>query len=460
MARRVPRWLPPLVLAILAAIPYLDSLKAPLLWDDQSSISTNPCIVHFWPLPFWAPPDSVVAGRPVVCLTLAMNYAISGLHPWSYHLVNLLIHGCCALLLYALIRRTLQLPRWEEKWRSGAGGYAMVVALLWAVHPIQTDAVTYITQRTECLASLFLLATLYCSLRASDGVHPRTWQVGAIVACGLGLGCKEWMAMAPILVILYEFIFLPPLARKNRRLLHLGLPLTWLLLPLFLSHVNMSNKSGFGPGRISSWDYLKTQAGVICHYLRLVFWPHPLCLDYFDWPIATRLGPVLLPGLFLLVLLGVTTCCIFRSSWLGFAGAWFFLILAPTSSVLPIMTEVAAERRMYLPSAAVIAVVAAALWRAGSGMPRWIWGTAVALLACVLSIATAARNWDYRSDLAIWTDTVTKRPNDARAHLHVAFALFHLHDVKGAIAELQTTLRLEPRYTDARVLLRELQPPK
>jgi len=460
MVRRIPRWLPPLALAVFAVLPYLDSVRAPLLWDDYSSIVGNTAITHLWPLPLWAPADSVVGGRPVVCLTLAINYAISGFNTWSYHLLNVLIHALCAVVLYGLIGHTLLLSRWKGKWDLAAGPFAFAVALIWAVHPIQTDAVTYITQRTECLMSLFLLLTLYCSMRASQSNHRVLWQLAAIASCALGMGCKESMAVAPILVFLYDFIFLPPAERRNRRLLYLGLPLTLLLLPLFLSHVNMSNKSGFGLGRISSWDYLKTQAGVICHYLRLLVWPHPLSLDYFDWPIANHIASVLLPGVFLIVLLGATLFWIFRRSWLGFAGAWFFLILAPTSSVLPIMTEIAAERRMYLPSAAVIAVVCAGVWRLWRSAPKWFWITAVTLLAGALSIATAVRNWDYRSDLAIWTDTVMKRPNDARAHLHIAMDLIQQRDFDAAVRELHTTLRLEPRYVEARRLLDELQPPK
>src|SRR5580700_4899022 len=149
MARPMPKWLPPLVLAIAAAIPYLNTLKAPLLWDDQSSITANDTIRNLWPPPLWAPPDSVVAGRPVVCLTVAINYAISGFDTWSYHLLNLAIHVGCALTLFGLIRRTLLLPRWNDKWNADAVPFAFVVALLWAVHPIQTEAITYITQRTE-----------------------------------------------------------------------------------------------------------------------------------------------------------------------------------------------------------------------------------------------------------------------------------------------------------------------
>ena len=133
---------------------------------------------------------------------------MSGLDPWSYHPANLAIHASAALVLFGIVRRTLQGPRLRDRFGTQANGLAAAVAVCWAVHPLQTESVTYIIQRMESLMGLFLLLTLYCVIRGHHSPRRSGWYAGAVTCCALGMGTKEGMVIAPIIVLLYDRIFL------------------------------------------------------------------------------------------------------------------------------------------------------------------------------------------------------------------------------------------------------------
>ena len=224
---------------------YGRALDAPFILDDESAIVKNPSIISLWPLvgtaeqpgPFRPPPNLPTVARPLVNLSFAVNYRFGGLNPAGYHAVNVLIHFLSALLLWAIVRRTLRLPYFSGRFTAAAGWLALAVALLWALHPLQTEAVIYATQRTELLMAFFYLATLYCSLRYWETEeHPRrrtTWLTLAVVACLCGMASKEVMVSAPLIVLLFERTFIAgSLAGTLRRSwpLYAGLASTWIVL--------------------------------------------------------------------------------------------------------------------------------------------------------------------------------------------------------------------------------------
>ncbi len=165
-----------IVLATLAA--FSDSFTGVLVLDDKPSIVDNPTIRQLWPIskPL-CPPNhfETVRGRPLLNLSLALNYAVSGLDVRGYHATNLAIHILAALLLFGILRRTFLLPLLRERWGAMAVPLAMVIALVWANHPLHTESVTYIIQRAESLLGQFNLATLYCFLRGA-GMPRRCWR--------------------------------------------------------------------------------------------------------------------------------------------------------------------------------------------------------------------------------------------------------------------------------------------
>ena len=216
--------------------------------------------------------------------------------------------------------------------------------------------------------------------------------------------------------------------------------------------------TGLGMQEITPWDYLKTEAGVVVHYLRLCFWPHPLLIDYFDWPVARSWQDGLIPGVIVLGLLGATLWAFRRRPWVGFWGAWFFLILAPTSSVMPSLGEVAAERRMYLPLAAVAALIVGGGWQALGGLPgdrrdnraaRRLGAVTLVAVVLVLGWLTIQRNEVYRSDVAMWSDVVAQRPHNTRALSNLGTVLVAHGRIDEALARYTEAVQLDPGNSDA-----------
>jgi hypothetical protein len=293
-----------------------------------------------------------------VNLSFALNYAIGGLNPFGYHLTNVIIHCMNTSILAAWLYRTLVNSDWCKRWPLSAGSCSLAITALWALHPMQTETVSYITQRTELLMAMFLLATLYASRRAWDSptrIARIAWQIASVVCCACGMASKEVMVVAPVVVWLYDVTMLDqPIAKlaKSRWPFYAGLAATWGILALLLSTNPRGLSVGFGLS-ITPLDYLTTQFWGITHYLQLAFWPDKLCGDYGPLKV-TEFSAWFPPLLLLLGLFGLTTLGWFRARPFAFVGCWFFLILAPTSSFVPIVTEPIAERRMYLPLLSMI----------------------------------------------------------------------------------------------------------
>jgi hypothetical protein len=341
----------------------------PFIYDDRISIVSNDSIKSLWPLvgtadraaPLTPPADLPTSARPLVNLSFAIDYHFGGFNTTGYHVVSLALHFCSSLLLWAIICRTLRLPYFAGRVDSYASWLALVVALLWALHPLQTEAVTYATQRTELMMALFYLATFYCSLRYWSA-SPRTtrraaWLILAILACLAGMASKEVMISAPLMVLLYERTFISgSLVNALRRSwpLYIGLASTWILVLGLALNSPHGQTAGFGIG-VSAVAWWLTQTRILLIYLKLSVWPSPLLIDY-KLPYFTTLSeswmyvaPILLLGLATLILL-------LRNKPLGFLGTFVIAILAPTTLV-PIVTEMAAERRMYLPLAAIVVML-------------------------------------------------------------------------------------------------------
>jgi len=342
------------LLSAIALATYWNALQAPFVWDDDNAIASNQSIHHIT-TSLNPALETPLSGRPVVSLSFGLNYAFAGNDPFSYHLVNLAIHVANALLLFGIVRRTLGRQNRDSKSKSG-DGIALAVALIWMVHPLVSETVDYATQRTESLMGLFFLLTLYASIRAREPKQSSVWTSAAILSCAAGMATKESMAVAPIAVVLYDLVFeFDSFGRAlaARRVLYGGLALTWVELGVLLWRWP---KSMAGGTAASSLTYALNQAQMIGRYLWLSFWPHSLVVDY-GLPQPLHVSDVAAQLIVIAVLVTLTAIALFRWPAFGFLGAMFFLTLAPTSSVIPIRTEVGAERRMYLPLAALVVIV-------------------------------------------------------------------------------------------------------
>ena len=413
--RRVERggvWLRAGALALVCVALYANSLHGPLIVDDHATIEDNLQIRHLWSTDVLFPARELpVAGRPVVNVTFALNYAWGGFDVTSYHVVNIALHLLCALVLFGLVRRTLNLPSLRDQFSDQSLNLAFAVALLWMVHPLQTEVVDYLTERTESVMALWFLLTVYASVR---GLGSAAWQAAAVAACALGMASKESMVTAPVIVVLYDWAFCFDSIRaacRARWTLYAGLALTWAMLAALIWSGPRSSSAGFSAG-VSAWTYLLNQTVMITRYLRLTVWPSPLVVDY-GLPRALTLGDVVPYAALVVALLALTIAALVRRPKAGFLGAWFFITLAPASSIVPVATWVGAERRMYLPLAALMAigVLAAARVRA----PARLRIAMLAVVALVFATLTFLRTEEYRSPLVL-AKTVLDRYPHARAH--------------------------------------------
>jgi tetratricopeptide (TPR) repeat protein len=496
-SRSAQRALAALVLGLAVLAAYYRSLSGALVFDDQSTIIENTSIRRLWSLKsvLSPPPEAGICGRPFANFTMALNYSVSGLDPRSYHAVNLLIHVLATLTLFGVVRRTLLcapcrgLLAGDGADRSGPANeespassllqrnaflVALGAALLWAVHPQQTNVVDYLSQRVEGLMGLCFLLTLYCFIRGTEcqpsqdrqgrssssdgqirdssrdnpsGLRRRIWFMLSFAVCLLGMASKEVMVTAPVMIFLYDRTFISgtfALAWRQRWRLHVALAATWFLLAYLMTGANLAHRGiGYSLG-VSTFDYALTECRAILNYLRLAVWPHPLVFDY-GWDLLTSLKAAAPYVLGLGALVAGTLYALGRRPMLGFAGAWFLGILAPSSSVVPIIQQPAAESRIYLPLAAITTLATIGLWRLAGrrSLP--------ALLAAAVAFGgmTVRRNADYHSELVLWSDTVAHRPENARAHNNLGGALLRAGRLTEAVEQLEFALRLAPAYPDA-----------
>jgi protein O-mannosyl-transferase len=442
-----------LVAAVVAV--FLPGVSAPFAFDDTISIVENRTIRRLSTA--LSPPTngSATMGRPVVNVSFALNYALGRLDVRGYHAVNIALHAASTLLLFGIVRRTLlRCPPPGSAREAGGGAPSPAAAtatrlgfaatLLWAVHPLLTISVTAVAQRTELLAGFFLLLTLYSFIRHADAPGQLRWFALAVIACLFGMGSKEAMVVAPVLVLLYDRTFVAGSFRgawRERHALHLGLAATWLFLAVLLagSGGTRGTAAGFGLG-VTSWSYALTQSEAIVRYLGLAVWPHPLVYDY-GTDLVADVRAVLPQLLVVAGLVAGTLFALWRRPALGFAGAWFFIILAPSSSVVPLVTQTMGEHRMYLPLAAVVVLVVLG-WHALVRRAGVLVAVSVAL---GLGATAIARNAVYRSELALWTDTVAKRPQNPRALNYLGAALAQAGRPDEAERALRQSIRLDPR---------------
>jgi tetratricopeptide (TPR) repeat protein len=471
-----------LIVAGLAA--YGSSFSGVFIGDDFDAIVLNDNLHSLWPptTAMTAPADTTLAGRPIATWTFALNYALAparvrkimepapGLSPddpfyeniWGYHALNLLIHLLSGLALFGIVRRTLNVPVLRDRFGRASSSLAFAVALLWLVHPLHTDSVTFLVQRVESLMGLWVLTTMYCAIRAAESdFESRPWMAAAVAACALGMGTKEVTFAAPILVAVWIYLCRPDVRLTGSpRWLLVGLASTWIVLAFLLTRNSRSLSVGF-LGGWTWWLYLRTQAEVIVHYLRLVFWPRPLAFDYAWLPAAT--WTQVLPQFLLLGALGIATVfALVRCRPIAFLGVWFFLILAPSSSILPIASEVAAEHRMYLPLAALMTLIVLGAYAgveritgpaqtAASVRKRWApaaW-IAVAVIGAALAWETSNRNLAYASVGIMMQDNAIARPGNASVQLLHGSQLVLRHQFAEAEAVLRRAVDLPwPPGTD------------
>jgi len=453
------------ILALAALASYHNSLEGPFVFDDLPSIVDNSDLRQLATTLRENPNvDGATVGRPLLRISLWINYTLGGLEVRGYHIQNLILHILATWTLWGVARRILESPRLRNRYGEEAWGLALAIALLWTTHPLQTESVTYVVQRAEILGGWFYLLTLYSVERSAGGAvgRPWVWSLAAVISCAMGMASKETVATAPLLALVMDRLFFAESWKhvwQSRRGLYLALACTWIFQAMLVMVTSERNATvGFDLG-IDWRRYALTQPYFLCRYLALSLWPSALVFDYGTY-LSKTVGEVAPYAAVTLLLWGMSLVALWCRPLLGFCGAWFFLILAPTSSVVPITTQTGAEHRMYLPLVGLIAPVVLAgyvLWhRASSRFPRISRSSAVLgflLVLASLGARTIVRNYDYRSELSIWATVVDRWPINPRGHYNLGNALAKTGRLPEAIAQYQAALYLDPDYAQARVNL-------
>ncbi len=450
------RLLPPGLIILAGLLVYSNSFHGEFILDDHSSITENESIRQLRPI--WQvlmPVDipTTVTARPVINLSLAVNYAIGGTNVTGYHVMNLVIHLLAALTLYGIVRRTLELNGIPPLLHNASRMIALIVGLIWCVHPLQTAAVSYIVQRAESIMSLFYLLTLYTFIRAASSSNSSTaWYLLSVICCWLGMASKEVMVSAPLMLLLYDRIYLSADFRsvlKRRWPYYAALSSSWVLLGLLVYTGRSLRMAGFGLG-VGSMDYALTQFGVITRYLMLSFYPVTLIFDY-GVDIAEHTMEIVPYALFIMTLLIISVYLLFRRPRTGLICIWFFVLLAPTSSILPMASQTAAEQRMYLPLAAVVIITVVSyaylLHRIPAKGRRYmnpVTLIAVLTILSLLGLRTYARNSDYRHAVDMWKLTIRQQPENSRAYSNLGVQLNRRRRFDEALGYLDTAISLNP----------------
>jgi len=456
-----------LLIVLCGLATYWSSFDGAFVFDDATLINKdNPHLRSIWSsfASIRSSQQATSVGRPVHALSLSINYALNGLDPRGYHLFNLLIHLAAGLTLLGIVRRTLLTRLLRQRMGRHALSLGFAVAVLWTLHPMHTKSVTYITQRAESMMGLFYLLTLYCAIRGMTSAR-KWWYAGAVGTCLLGVGSKEVIATVVLLAPLYDRIFISASWRdliQRRWGFYLALTSTWVPLGFLMLSGPLGQDSGFNPSYISSFEFALTQCWAITRYLRTAILPLAHVFDYGEAVTASLLtrAQIISGAVVVAALLLATGLALRRWSPWGYLGAWFFVVLAPTSSVIPMPPEIATENRMYVPLAAVIALIvlgAFFLWERltpAEGEPTARWtrimpAVAVAAAAVAIGCLTVQRNKDFHDPMDLWNRSIRHWPLSARAltnrgNLHARDGRFDL-----AIQDYDRALKLIPDHVHA-----------
>jgi protein O-mannosyl-transferase len=437
--------------AICAAIwlAYAGGLAAPFIMDDASSITANRSIRSLWPLwpviAYEHGEGRTIDGRPLLNLSLAVNRAVTGTSPIGFRIVNIFTHCGNAILLMGLARLLLAQPAVPVAIRGRAGPIAFVAAVLWALHPLGTGAVTYVVQRAESLGAFMILATVLVAVRgmlATDAGR-RTWALPLVASVSALAGtAKETSVAIPFITLLIDRSLLSGSWRGTLRHWpwHVVAAASWPSVALMLTALGGRGSSA-GLDSASPWLYLLTQAKAIWLYFSRIVWPQGLVFDYGDF-LSSGLAEsggwlVLTAAVFAGVVYGYAK---FPIMFLG--PLLYFVLLGPTSSVIPVKTQTIAEHRAYLASAALIIPAIAAAWlvaRERLGLSQRFCGLAATAVALALGLSTVARNREFVEPEILWRKALAAEPRNERAMINLASQLIAKKD-HASLAEAERLL--------------------
>jgi Flp pilus assembly protein TadD len=479
------------LLAAAGLIAYGNALPNSFHFDDIVGIVRNPTLRDLRNIPaYFTDPATFGLGRarewrPILQITYALNYAMAELDPVVFRSFNLLFHIGTAFVLFLIVCQIGTL------WPRALGFHppvrprvlALSCALLFVVHTANSEAVDYIWARSSQLATFFYVLAFYCYLRGPFGCQNqshRSWLLAGFISFALGVGTKATAIVLPVLLFFYEWLFLNP-ASVNPFKLFLGEPqrlkkyislaivvsaymtIRILLLPKMFTNIAVTG----GVREVSSYSYLLTQFRAWLYYIRLFLWPHPLIMDYssFGWSHSLAEIRVLASLVLILIILICAWWARQRHPLLALFTFWYFIALLPEASVIPLGDAVVGYRAY--PAYVALAVVSVMLSFHGASILRrmvatpiaesssgfgFSYGSVMGLVLIALTVATVARNRDWRDERTLWTDVLTKDPSNVRAYRALGLEALIRADYEQARLYFDRAAQLTPNDSHTYVL--------
>jgi protein O-mannosyl-transferase len=437
------------ILAIIIFLAYVNSFSVGFQFDDLLSIVHNRNIQQwdtFLDVSYWTNPNN----RPLGYFSFALNYAINGLNPAGYHFVNVLIHLLTSLMVFKLTVLLLQTakPQYET---GRIHSIAIVTAALFALHPLQTMAVTYMVQRLSLLAALFYLISVYSYLKArilqkNGQTRPALrYFLFSALAFGLGMLSKQIVISLPIMLLMTEWLIIQSPDRKTPNWIKIsaGAFVTGILILLVTGLMPSETE------KISRADYLMTQAVVLLEYIKLIFWPMQLNLDH-HIPVQHSFFDTAVVSGTLLVLWMIASVFFLRKKGYPLASfgiAWFLIALSVESSLIPI-SDVMFEHRLYLPLAGLLAAMIIHLDMVWSAK-RWAIPLVLSIMMLFYGWRTIDRNRDWQDEFTLWNKSMKQYPDNPRAVNNVGLALKKKGNISQALEYYNKALTLEPGMVEA-----------
>jgi len=453
-------------IVLVAFFCYSNSLHGSFIFDDITSIIHNDAIYDLGNLSrIWESGHL----RFIANLSFALNYAIGRLDTTGYHLFNLVVHILTTVTVFWFVRLILKSPTLKSEKIASSLSLPLVVALIFLVHPIQTQAVTYITQRTASLAALFYIFTLalYAKsayiLQVSDKPINKNYKLLLVYGTSLittlcALFTKENTFILPLTLLLFYFYFLRSTG-KAKTLSLLVIPYFLITLSIYFWTFNIFGggikaignlSSGVTHLQVSRLSYTLTQFNVVRTYIRLLVLPINQNLDY-DFPISHSFDLPIILSLLLIISLIITALFLVKKNRLvSFGILFFFLNLLIESFIIP-LEDVIFEHRLYIPSVgfflAASALFYSLLYYIESKLKiSYLFAVFTILTIISLSFATRARNEVWQSSLTLWSDVVQKSPNKERAHFGLGMAYLEHGKTKDAEKEFLRAIELNPLF--------------
>ena len=452
------------VFVILVSLIYSNTFKSPFLFDDRAHIPDNPHIQitelnlkNLIAAAFKSPSPN----RPVANISFALNYYFHKLNVIGYHCTNICIHILAGIFLYLLIKSTLSLESLSKKYRNPAQ-IAFFAALLWLVHPIQTQSVTYIVQRMNSMAGMFYILSLLLYVKGRLAVQMRKtswlWFSGCVPAALLSFGCKEITATLPVFIILYEWYFFQDLNRSwlKRYLpriigvfIILGLLGWWYLGAHPLDKI----LSGYARWDFTPTERLLTQSRVLIYYISLLLYPNPARLNVdHDFTVSHSLinpPTTLLCIMAVIGLIGLAFYLAKKDRILSFSILWFFGTLVIESSVLGL--QLVFEHRLYLPSMFVSLAFVLLVWRLIK--QNWARAGVFCIIIPLFCVWTYQRNSVWTDPVTLWLDSAHKSPQKIRPYYNAGCVLQKSGINDEAIKYYNKALLLNPNHASAHINL-------